>query len=67
MNMSWRIATADWAIEETDNPFYADERNFYKVEKWIGSKMDRLLYAGNDLEKAREIFSTAIKHRPRIV
>ena len=34
INMSWRPATADWAIEETDNSLYADERNFYKVEKW---------------------------------
>jgi len=28
--------------------FYADYRNFYKVEKWTkdGTKIDRLLYAG---------------------
>ena len=25
-----------------------------------------LLYAGNNLEKAREIFVTTVKHRPRI-
>ena len=25
---------ADWSDEETDNPFYADDRNFYKLEKW---------------------------------
>jgi hypothetical protein len=23
----------DWSHEETDNPGYADRRNFYKVEK----------------------------------
>jgi len=23
----------DWSDEETDNPLYADRRNFYKVEK----------------------------------
>jgi hypothetical protein len=27
--------TADnWSHEETDDPLYADRRNFYKVEKW---------------------------------
>jgi hypothetical protein len=24
----------DWSDEETDDPHYADRRNFYKVEKW---------------------------------
>jgi hypothetical protein len=54
--------------EETDDPLYADERNFYKVEKWTGdgTKVDSLLYAGNNLEKARDLFAKAIKHRPRI-
>jgi hypothetical protein len=39
----------DWSDEETDDPPYADERNFYKVEKWTfdRSKVDSLLYAGN--------------------
>jgi hypothetical protein len=27
---------------------------------------DRLLYAGNNLDKARELFDEAVKHRPRI-
>ena len=54
--------------EETDSPTYADDRNFYKVEKWTkdGMKVDSLLYAGNSLSKAREVFERAIKHRPRI-
>ena len=58
----------DWSDEETDNPLYADDHNFYKVEKWTkdGTKVDRLLYAGNNLDKARDIFAEAIKHRPRI-
>ena len=58
----------EWSEEETENPLLADERNFYKVEKWTkdGTKVDRLLYAGNNLEKARELFADAIKHRPRI-
>jgi hypothetical protein len=24
----------NWSTEETDDPLYADRRNFYKVEKW---------------------------------
>jgi len=58
----------DWSEEETDNPLVADHRNFYKVENWTkdGGKVDRLIYAGNNLEKAREVFENAIKHRPRI-
>ncbi len=53
---------------ETDNPTYADDHNFYKVEKWTrdGTKVDRLLYAGNSLAKAQAIFAQSIMHRPRI-
>jgi hypothetical protein len=62
--------TSDRSVfrEETDDSVYADKRNFYKVEKWTrdGTKVDRLLYAGNNLEKARELFVEAVKHRPRI-
>jgi len=45
--------------EETKDPFHADDRNFYKLEKWTrdGTKVDRLLFAGNDLEKARELLA----------
>jgi hypothetical protein len=54
--------------EETDSPTYADDRNFYKVEKWTKNptKVDRLLYAGNSLGRARSIFQQAIKHQPQI-
>jgi hypothetical protein len=54
--------------EETDSPTYADDRNFYKVEKWTkdGSRIDSLLYGGNSLTRARAIFERAVKHRPRI-
>jgi hypothetical protein len=64
----WSDEETDWSDEETDNPLRADDRNFYKVEKWTkdGAKVDRLLYAGNNLEKARRLFADAIKHRPRI-
>ena len=55
--------------EETDSATYADDRNFYKVEKWTkdGTEVDRLLYAGNSLGRARSVFKQAIKHRPRII
>jgi hypothetical protein len=57
-----------WSDEENDNPLYADDRNFYKVEKWTrdGTKVDNLLYAGNNLDKARKVFAAAVKNRPRI-
>jgi hypothetical protein len=58
----------DWSDEETDNPALADDRNYYKVEKWTkdGTKGRRMLYAGNGLDKAREILAEAIKHGPGI-
>ena len=59
---------ADLADEETDNSSEADDRNFYKLEKWTRdrTKIDTLLYAGNNLDKARDLFAKAIKHRPKI-
>jgi hypothetical protein len=58
----------DWSDEETFDPLYADERNFYKVEKWTtdGQKIDSLLYAGNNFSRAQHIFANALRHRPRI-
>jgi hypothetical protein len=60
--------TDDWSDEETNEPLIADHRNFYKVEKWTrdGTKIDSLLYAGNNLGKAQLIFANEIKRRPRI-
>jgi hypothetical protein len=57
-----------WSDEETNEPLIADHRNFYKVEKWTkdGARVERMLYAGSNLDKAREIFAAAIYHRPRI-
>jgi hypothetical protein len=59
---------SNWSREQTDDPLYADDRNFYKVEAWSrdGMRIDTLLYAGNNLDKAREIFVTTVKHQPRI-
>jgi hypothetical protein len=41
--------------------------NFYKVEQWSrdGRHIDRMVYAGNDLDRAREIFEGLTKRRPR--
>jgi hypothetical protein len=57
----------DSSNEETDEPLLADRRNFYKVEKWTkdGRQVDRMLWAGNSIDKARETFRAAIKRRPR--
>jgi len=59
---------SDRSDEETDEPLLADHRNYYKVEKWTkdGGRVERMLYAGSNLDKAREVFTAAIKHRPRI-
>jgi hypothetical protein len=37
--------TGDWSDEETNDPLFADVRNFCKVEKWTrdGTKVDSLL------------------------
>jgi hypothetical protein len=37
--------TGDWFDEETNDPLFADVRNFCKVEKWTrdGTKVDSLL------------------------
>ena len=55
-------------FEETDDPHYADRRNFYKVEKWSrdGLRVELMLYAGSSLDKARRIFGRATKHRRRV-
>ena len=53
---------SDWSDDETDDPHYADRRNFYKVEKWSrdGLRVELMLYAGNNLDKARRIFADYI-------
>jgi hypothetical protein len=44
-----------------------DHRNYYKVQKWTKEgRVERMLYAGSNLDKARELFAAAVKHRPRI-
>jgi hypothetical protein len=53
--------------EETASLLYADARNFYKVELWTDNeqRVTDLLYAGNNLDKARDVFASAIRKRPR--
>ena len=52
---------SDWSDEETDDPLDADRRNFYKVEVWV----ELMLYAGNSLGRARAMFESTIRRRPR--
>jgi hypothetical protein len=63
-----KAGMSHWSNEETENPLVADDRNFYKVEKWTkdGTKVDRVLYAGTDFAKATELFLEAVNHRPKI-
>jgi hypothetical protein len=59
--------TGDLFREETDDPLVADRRNFFKIELWTrnGLHIERLLFAGNSLDKAREVFAAFTKKRPR--
>jgi hypothetical protein len=54
--------------EQTDDPVYADERNFYKVEAWSRDDLHivMMLYAGSSLDRAREIFAAEVKRRPHL-
>ncbi len=58
---------SNWSDEETDDPHYADRRNYYKVEKSDAAELhiEALLHASNDLPRAREVFATEKKRRPR--
>jgi hypothetical protein len=52
--------------EETSEPLIADHRNFYKVEQWTchGQHVERLLFAGNSLHRARAIFHGSLDGWP---
>jgi hypothetical protein len=52
-----------WSAQERSDQNYADERNFYKVKKWIkdGMRLERMIYAGNSLDEATEVQS--VGHR----
>jgi hypothetical protein len=53
--------------ETTGDPVIADERNFFKVELWTPDDMhiERMLFAGNSLDRARAIFADFIREQPR--
>jgi hypothetical protein len=51
--------------ETTDDSVIADIRNFYKVELWTrDDRIQRMLFAGTSLDKARSIFADYARHRP---
>jgi hypothetical protein len=56
----------DFGYRETDDPHVADQRNYYKVEKWDATDhvLD-LIHASNDLTRATAIFDTEKSRRPR--
>jgi hypothetical protein len=45
----------------TNEPLIADARNYYKVEKWTkdAAKVEHILYASANLDKARAVFAAA--------
>jgi hypothetical protein len=57
-----------WSEEQTEDPHYADQRNFYKVEKWSrdGLQIEAMLYAGSNLNRAQAIFINLVKYWPSI-
>jgi hypothetical protein len=55
-------AINDWSAEETDNPLLADDRNFYKVEKWTkdDQRIERMLWPTTRFDKGREILNAEV-------
>jgi hypothetical protein len=67
LNRTAQKILAFWEKVPCGEPLLADHRNFYKIEKWTkDGRVERMLYAGSNLNEAREVFTAAIKHRPRI-
>ena len=57
---------SEFGYREIDDPDEADRRRYYKVEKWDAAEhVEALLYASNDLSKARAIFAAWKARRPR--
>jgi hypothetical protein len=51
--------------ETTTDPVVADVRNFFKGELWTSDdRVERMLYAGSNLHRARKIFGDQIRRRP---
>ena len=59
------MADDDFA-ETTTDPNVANDRNFYKVERWSadGNHVDELIFAGNRLDAAQRHFEAVLRRRP---
>jgi hypothetical protein len=57
---------SEFGYRETDDPDEADRRGYYKVEKWDAAEqhVEALLYASNDLSKAKAMFAAWKEARP---
>lgn len=55
-----------FGAQETDDPVDTDERNFYKVERWSDDDqhIEALLYAGNRVDRARQMLDELVTTRP---
>jgi hypothetical protein len=58
----------DWSNEETDDPLYPTAVTSTRSRSGSrdGLRVELVLYAGNNLDKARRIFERTTRHRPRI-
>ena len=57
---------SNWSDEATDDSLYADRRKLQGREmEPDGLRVEFMLYAGNNLDKARRIFERTSTHRPR--
>jgi hypothetical protein len=51
--------------DTTTDPVVADLNNFYKVEVWTPDDViERLLFAGTSLDRARQVFADYARCRP---
>jgi hypothetical protein len=57
----------EFGYRGTHDPDLADQRRFYKVEKWDANELhaEALIHASNDLSKARAVFAAEKARRPR--
>jgi hypothetical protein len=58
---------SEFGDRETDDPDEANRRRYCKVERWDSaeSQVLQLLHARNDLGRARAVFASETKRRPR--
>jgi hypothetical protein len=63
----FRCRAEQFAGRRHRQPLIADQRNYHKVEKSTKEgRVERMLYAGSNLDRARLLFKSEIKRRPRI-